>query len=163
MALEKMRVTANTTLGQIRDWLRLNLSNRVASECPACHNTVDIRRNTMHSGVGRMLVALYNAHAGDSYIHLSSLLARERITSHDTQVAARWGLIEEERIIREDGGRAGYWRLTTLGEQFVLGRAKVQKYALTFGTKFLGTEGDEISIQDVLGKKFDLQELLRWT
>jgi hypothetical protein len=73
-----------------------------------------------------------------------------------------WGLIEEEPVRRDDGGRAGWWQITDRGEQFVRGTLKVPKYALIFDGRLLRLDetGGYVTITDALGKKFDWTELM---
>ena len=49
-----------------------------------------------------------------------------------------WGLIEEEALQREDGGRAGWWRVTAYGERFLKGLIRVPKYARVFDEPVAG-------------------------
>lgn len=71
-----------------------------------------------------------------------------------------WGLIEEEPIVRPDGGRAGWWRITPFGQQFVLGNSTVPKYARLYDGRCLGLEGVPVTIRDCLGTKFNYADLM---
>ena len=72
----------------------------------------------------RSVIALYRQRRLD-WSHLPSVVKR-RIPDVAHQggymtLAGHWDLIEEERALRDDGGRAGVWRVTGTGERF-LGR-----------------------------------------
>jgi hypothetical protein len=71
-----------------------------------------------------------------------------------------WGLIEEELSYRPDGGRAGYWKVTGLGEAWINHEVTVPKYAHILFNELVFVGGDPITIDDALGKKFDLRELM---
>lgn len=70
------------------------------------------------------------------------------------------GLIEEERVNRPDGGRAGYWRVTPLGERFVKQGVALPTYALIYDGRVLGLEGPPLYIHQTLSKKFNYNELM---
>ena len=71
-----------------------------------------------------------------------------------------WGLLEEELELRPDGGRAGWWRVTELGEWFVLKEATVPRYARIYDNRCLSLVGDQVSITDALGTKFNYDDLM---
>ena len=59
------------------------------------------------------------------------------------------------------GGRAGWWRLTEQGSAFVQGLMKVQKYAKIYDSRLLKLDGELVTIRDVLGSRFNYDELMR--
>ena len=71
-----------------------------------------------------------------------------------------WGLLEEERGVRPDGGRAGYWRVTLRGEDWLHGKVEVPKYARVYDGRMLSLTGPSWSVFEALGKKFDYRELM---
>jgi hypothetical protein len=71
-----------------------------------------------------------------------------------------WGLIEEERVKREDGGRAGFWRVTERGEGFLKRRVMVQKYARIYDGRLLNLTGVMVTADDALGETFKLDDLM---
>ncbi len=140
-----------------RDYLRKEAQNGEFLTCPCCESKVKIYRRKMNSGMARALIALYKAAGTSDFAHLPSLHS-----CHESAQLRWWGLIEEEDVIRPDGGRAGYWRVTELGRRWILG---IEKIPLSgppvYKKKILGsTSGELVTIQQRLGKKFDLQELL---
>jgi hypothetical protein len=73
-----------------------------------------------------------------------------------------WGLMEEERSLRTDtGGRAGYWRLTPFGVEWVRGREKVPKHAWIYNNHTIGLDGPMVTVWDVLPEGFNYDELMR--
>jgi hypothetical protein len=72
-----------------------------------------------------------------------------------------WDLVEEHPDQREDGGHSGWWRVTGLGERFIKEQVEVPKYAVIFDSKLLRLDGSTtVGIREVLGTKFDLEELM---
>lgn len=76
-------------------------------------------------------------------------------------LGVHWGLMEEERVLRPDGGRAGFWRLTPLGRLFVREEAKVPMYAYLYNNICLGLDGPMVTVRDVLATRFNYVELMR--
>jgi hypothetical protein len=72
-----------------------------------------------------------------------------------------WGLIQELTETRPDGGRAGWWRVTQLGADWIDERATVPRYVDLFDARLVrGPYGPATGIRYSLGKKFDLEELM---
>lgn len=148
------------TLREGREWLRLYMPNGGA-HCPCCGQRAQIYRRRINAGIARVLICMYRYEGivgdEDRFIHTPSL----PVTSHESAQAQWWRLIEEKDAERDDGGRAGWWRLTESGRLYVQGKKLIPKYARVFDGRLLGFDVDEmVDIQDALGKKFDLQELL---
>jgi len=73
---------------------------------------------------------------------------------------AYWGLVEESLTPRDDGGRAGWWRVTTKGQLFVSGQITVPSHARVYNGNALNLIGTAVSIKDALGSKFNYNELM---
>lgn len=104
------------------------------------------------------LLRMYREH-GHEYAHVASL---EHVSTSGGEFAglARWELVEELQEKRPDGGRAGWWRITDLGEQFVLDQLRVPKYVHIYANRVLGHSGDLVGIRDALGHRFNYTELM---
>lgn len=132
-------------------------------ECPCCRQHVKVYRRPLSSVAARALVALWRVHRTE-FGHLPTVV-REHLADVAgqggyTSLAQHWRLIEEEVRVRPDGGRAGYWRVTPAGVDWVLARAAVPKYARLYDGRCLGLEGPAVTVGDVLGERFDLAGLL---
>lgn len=150
-----MKFSPFTTLQQVQNWLRQHADTGV--DCPACTQRVQVYRRKVTSGMARALIDIYRAGALD-WIHVPSILTGQRA---DEGKLAYWGLIEEEKIKRPDGGRAGYWRVTPRGELFLRGQLSIPKYARVYNGRVLGFDSTEmVTIKDALGTKFDYTELM---
>jgi hypothetical protein len=144
------------TLGEARELLREKVEE--GHRCPLCTQFAKVYRRKITASMGYMLIRIYRAGGDANFVYLPSL--RDGNGAMDTTMTQYWGLIEEERARREDGGRAGWWRLTELGARFVCGQASVPKYARVYDGRRLGCAGESVTIHDALGEKFDYAELM---
>lgn len=145
----------SATLAQARTWL-LGRADEGA-DCPLCHQRVQVYRRKITTGMARALIDMYRA-GGKGWVHMPTVLTGQRA---DEAKLAYWQLIEEEKVRRPDGGRAGYWRVTDLGELFLRGKCTLPKYARVYNGKPLSLDPtDQVTIQDALGTKFNYSELM---
>ncbi len=149
-----MRFSPSATLAQMRAWVKLRAAD--GDVCPVCDQHFKIYRRKINASMARSLIRMYRV-GGTDYIHLPTTVGSR---SREEGKLRYWGLVEEERVLRPDGGRAGYWRVTELGAQFVEGKVTVPQYAEIYQTECLGLTGDQVSIQDALGDPFVYSELM---
>lgn len=149
------KVTLLTSLRDAKAWLKARL--REGAACPLCDQHAQMYRRKITSTMAQAMIQLWRA-AGTDWAHLPTVVGAKRA---DEAKLVYWGLLEEERAIkRDDGGRAGWWRLTDDGALFVHGQLHVSKYALVYNGRCFGFEGEQVSIEDCLGARFRLDELL---
>ena len=156
-----MRVPPTTPHHAVRSalWNLVKIKPGTAEDCPTCGQTVCVRRRPLNAGQARSMVRLYqlDPEGTGQFFHLPT-----QVGSRDREEGKlrHWGLLEEEHVVRPDGGRAGYWRLTTKGRRFVRGAIRVPRHALIYNRRCLGLDDTEhVDIHDVLGHPFDLREL----
>lgn len=145
------------TLAEARDLLRKFA--RDGHRCPCCSQLAKVYRRKINSGMARALVRMYRA-AGLDWLHKPTVLKGFGAAARDESLLRYWSLIVEEIEERPDGGRSGWWRVTVAGEAFLRREVAVLKYALVYDGRLLKLEGPEVRIQECLGSKFDLGELL---
>ena len=141
------------TLGEAREKLR-----KMAEEgttCPLCTQNVKVWRRKIHASMAVLLIRMWRAAQGD-WVYLPDLPQKSR----DGAGLAYWGLIVEATEKREDGGRAGWWKITPPGVNWVLARATVPKYARVYDGRMLNLLGEPVTIQDALGTKFNYRDLM---
>lgn len=144
-----------TSVEDAQDWLRANLDE--GARCPVCTQFARVYRRKITSPMARGLIKQFRL-VGEEYAHSATLVASE---THEFSQLAWWGLIEEMPERREDGGRAGWWRITPRGRWFVLNSGSLPKYACIYDGRVLRLDEDEeASIVDALGTKFDYRELM---
>lgn len=151
-----MNPSDDMSLGEARDWLRERIDN--GQRCPCCQQFAKVYRRKIHTAMARSLIVIYRSTQPWEWCHLPTVLG---INGGDTAKATYWGLLEEEAIIRSDGGRAGWWRLTIKGRQYVEDRVRVPKYARIYDGRCLSLVGDPVGVRDALGDGFDLADLMR--
>ena len=124
--------------------------------CPACGQYAKIYPRTIHKNMARGLLDYYRFDRRNpgEFMHVSECC------NHESSQLIWWDLLEEELILRPDGGRAGYWRVTPLGRRFVMGFVTVPRNAMVYNETVLRYEGVQWSIHDALGYYFDLNGLL---
>lgn len=128
-------------------------------ECPCCTQFAKVYQRKIHASMAAGLVKLYRRSAEQfTFWGIAEFLAHRELA--DFAKLAYWGLVEEEAVSREDGGRAGCWRVTDKGQRFVLGHQTVPKYARIYNGRCLGWRGDPVTIRDALGDKFNYDELM---
>jgi hypothetical protein len=149
----------NVTLGAARRWLLARVD--CGAQCPCCTQFAKVYRRKINSSQGRALVVQYRRY-GQEWAHLPDLRMLQGAQHSNEEPKLRyWGLLEEEPDRREDGGRAGWWRVTDLGVQFALGHARVPKYARIYDGRVLGLDRTEmVTIRDALGDRFNYDELM---
>lgn len=143
------------TLGEARAILRELVDD--GHPCPCCSQFAKVYRRKIHAGIARGLIAAYR-HAGREWFHGPTVI--QAGDSGEVSRLRYWGLVEEATERRDDGGRAGWWRVTDRGEAWVRGRATVPKYARIYDGRCLGLTGDPVTIRDALGSRFDYDELM---
>lgn len=142
------------TLDEAREWLRDRVNDGVA--CPCCTQFAKVYVRAVTSTSAWSLIRLYRA-AGLDFAHWPSVIGRKQA---DEAKLVYWGLVEEKLKTRDDGGRAGWWRVTAHGERWIWGDITIPKYARIYDGRCLGLHGDQVTINDALGEKFRLDELM---
>lgn len=145
-----------TTIAEAREWLEDRLDE--GAECPCCTQNVKVYRRKITSPMARGLLKQYRE-VGRRPAHSASLVRDE---THEFSQLAWWGLIAEEPGTRDDGGRAGWWSITALGESFALDLVRLPKYVRIYDGRVLETEddGETVDIHDALSERFNYGDLM---
>lgn len=156
-AEELPEFTDETPFGEVRAWLRMQVMAKGAT-CPCCQQFAKRYRRQIYGAMAAGLIVAHQANGRD-WFHLRTATG---YAGGDHSKLRYWGLIEEEPGMRPDGGRAGWWRVTPLGVSFVRGRVTVPKYALIYDNRLqrLDSSHGEVGIRDVLGTRFNYDELM---
>jgi hypothetical protein len=145
------------TMGEARAWLLERVEH--GHKCPLCTQFTKIYRRKVNAAMARALILMWRE--GDLgrrlYVHVPSI---DPTRGGDVAKMAFWGLIEEERAVRADGGRAGFWRVTRRGEDWIQGKVTIPKYARVYDNRLLSISGPATSINDALGDFFRLDDLM---
>lgn len=141
-------------LEDAQDWLR----NRVddGARCPCCNQFAKIyKRKLTESQVGTLRRLLDRQRQIGGWVHLPDV----HQPSRDFATTAYFGLSEQSAEERPDGGKSGYWMVTSDGINFLRGRYPVHKYARIYDGRCLGYEGDQVTVDDI-APQFRLDELM---
>jgi hypothetical protein len=145
-------------LGEAREQLRQLVGD--GHHCPCCTQLVKLYKRKINSTQARALILMFRE-CGRGWGHLPSLRTHlAPYHSNEEPKLRYWGLLEEEKAVRPDGGRSGWWRVTEAGEAWITGEITVRKYARVFDGRCRGLAGPEITIHDALSTKFDYKELM---
>jgi hypothetical protein len=145
------------TLAEARAALRLRLDK--GTVCPCCDQHAKRYRRKVNHGMVKSLIEIYRhgKFSNLEWVYIPAL----RLRSSEEGKLAYWGLLEESNAVREDGGHAGWWRVTSRGENFIVNRLRIPKYAIIYNQVCLGLDDTKmVTIKDCVGVKFDLNELM---
>lgn len=143
-----------TSLAEAQGWLRERVDDGAA--CPCCTQYAKVYRRKINAGQAQPLIRMWRL-CGTQWCHIPTELASR---GHEESKLAYWGILEEELKLRDDGGRAGWWRITELGRRFVLDEVRLPKYARIYDGRCLGLAGEPQGIRDALGVKFNYSDLM---
>lgn len=149
-------LTPQTPLIEARDWLRDRIDEGVP--CPCCEQMAKVYRRKMSGGAVRALVLMSRRHGSD-WFHGPSQ-GYVAALGGDWARLAMWRLIEEEPARHDGGGRAGWWSVTGLGHGFIHQGWTVPKYVRIYNGRALGFSTKRVSIEEALGQKFRLDDLM---
>lgn len=131
------------------------------TRCPCCDGMAKVYACRINAAAARALVLLYRATLPGEYAHFLDLMKERQVYTGHYAELARWDLIERKPGGLEDGNpSSGFYRVTELGRRFVEGEAEVPEVALTYNDQLLRLEGEPVGIRDVLGRRFNYDELM---
>lgn len=145
-------VGVERTLGDVRAQLRGDLAEGEFAFCLCCGSQNKVYSRGLNSTMVRTLAELAKVMPNP----LSSATITKRTGQSgggDTAKLAYWGLIE--------AWPDHCWSLTAKGYQFLKGHIRLPHKALVYHDKLIGFDTSvEITVQDVVGKRFDIEEIL---
>lgn len=153
-------------IGTATQILRTNTMDQAKDKgclCPVCKQFVKIYSRSISGITAAGLIYAYGLHGNWEYFHVSEIAKRFTLTSTGDFAKLRyWGLIEEKPHKQGDDGKrtSGMWMITDKGSGFVKGQIPVVKYAMLYNGDLQGFEGCSVFISQILGDKFDYNELM---
>lgn len=151
------------TLGVAREKLRRFVHEPHGHICPLCTQHAQVYRWTFYSTAAAALLLFVRLGATERPVHSRELKAQGHQGQGDVSRLRLWGLAEEEKVRRPDGGRAGYWQITEKGEAFARGSVMIPRHCFVYDGRALGFSEERVSIHESLGTKFDYRELMEGT
>jgi len=125
--------------------------------CKCCDRFIKIYNRPMNSSQAVSLCKAVRYIAPDEWFHVSMF---DYPKGADFPKLRFWGLIEPSAELKADGNKAGFYRVTPKGRQFVLEGLKVPKKISTFRNELLGFSEKQTDIYQALGKHFNYAELM---
>lgn len=150
-----MSLGDHVPLGQARDWLRARLDK--GDHCPLCGQYAKKYNRHINAGMARSLILMWRAGGTDTFVYVPDVCGGKH---REEGKLAYWGLVEELPEKREDGGRAGWWRVTESGERFVRGTLALPYTAVVYDKRVLAYKDRLVTIRDCLKQRFDYFELM---
>ena len=145
---------AEMTLEEAKAWLRARIDE--GARCPCCEQFAKVYERPLYGTQARDLILFYRAHGRDW--GNAKMLGR---SSADFCKLRFWGLVEPMEGEREDGSkRVGIWRVTERGEKFIQRHVRVHRKVRLYDNRLLNRKGDQVGIDECLGKKFSYAELM---
>ena len=128
--------------------------------CPCCDRWGKIYKRPLNSAMARSLIWLTQApDRGDGWTHVPSTAPTWMLRSQQLATLHLWGLVvgfdSETKL-----ASSGLWKPTPLGVAFAENRVRVQRYVYVYNNEVRGFDGDEISIIDALGEKYNYQNIM---
>lgn len=152
------------TIAEAKEHLKENWEKGV--DCPACGQHVQLYRYPLFATSAYALIELYKLTINnypEEYFHVNKFAEAKagKIRSPHFAELRFWGLVQAMDKKTKEKNSSGYWAITEKGKRFVERSLKVPKYIKIYNNKFVGHEGDEISITDALGNKFNYADLIQ--
>ncbi len=153
------------TLEEAQDFLISHFEE--GAVCPCCGQLVKLYKRKLDSFMAYALILIYRYFRQsdvEPWLHVPSYLIAQGASDRECAKLRYWGLIEEMANTRPDGGRAGLYRISQRGIDFVEGRCSVPKYIYLYNQMLIdrGDEADSArtTIHEALAERFDYQELM---
>jgi hypothetical protein len=156
----------NTSLDEARRWVDENAPDGVI--CPCCKQVAKIYKRKLNRAMAYSLICIYRLRdeAGEcGWIDVPRLLAKYGLVSvlrsREYQKLCYWGLLEAVGEKREDGGKAGKYRLTNQGLLFVANKLALPRYVSLYNGAVIDVDATEkVTIREALGDRFNYEELM---
>lgn len=167
MIVQARIIDANiTSLAAARQWVLDN--RREGAVCPCCDQLAKVYKRKLNQCMVYALLLIYRAQQRNAdWIHAPSYLHKNAkrgptVRGGDFAKLVHWGLIETKpESDRGDGSkRAGYYKITSKGRDFVDGKIRLPKHVFLYASAFLGFSDESTSFRDAFGEKFNYDELM---
>jgi hypothetical protein len=133
------------------------------AECPCCRQRAQAYCRKLNSGMAASMVWLYQSYARMGYWGWvdTGKAPKYILRSREWGKLAHWNLAKAKPNNDKAKKASGLWKPTPYGMSFARGLGRVPSHVHLYDNKVLGFSGDEISVVEALGSKFDYEELMR--
>lgn len=146
-----------TTVDQARGQLLDALLSGRTTTCPCCSRRVSRYRRRIHGEMGRFLCLLVRSFLdGTEWTHIEKIQPK----NGNYAMLRLWDLATPSSKRNAGRNAHGLWRPTMSGVLFAQGHTHVEKYLFLWNGQVVGRSEDVVTIREVLGTKFNYQELM---
>lgn len=130
-------------------------------DCPVCGQFVKVYLRTITSTMAHQMIHAWRVFGVGQWFHLSHVVMGGT-GAGDFAKLEYWGLVEHQHHeAGKDGKRmGGMWRITERGAEFIQGNVTVRSHVAVYNGKALDFKGDQITVRDALGSRFDYKALM---
>jgi len=158
------------SVATLRAWLQAKLHAGDKMNCPVCDRYTQMYNRKITSSMAFILIKLcrhFESNPTANWLHVANFLSslpmlaemRASVSHSDWTKLRFWNMIEE--MPGTNGKpRAGYWRPTQVGYDFVDASIDVPHHAYVINNSVVGWSTERTDILYALGDKFDYRELI---
>jgi hypothetical protein len=148
------------TLDDAVEFVQAHLDDGV--ECPCCKGFVRRYKRKFNATMSRSLIWLVRAWEtnGNNWVDVPKTAPRWLVRSNQLPTVRWWGMVERPPSGDSAQKHSGLWRPTQKGVDFAHGLIKVPERAVTFHGVVEDLVGQDVSVKETLGTKFDYGELM---
>jgi hypothetical protein len=150
---------------------QVQVGRKIGTRCPCCKRYVREYERRISGSMVWALALVYdwyrkNDTTMQTFIKVDEYLRDIKgiplsVMRGDFTKLPHWGLVERQKAIRKVGSdRAGYYRITNKGVQFLLGALAVPEFIVILDAKKIRESLNMVKIDACLTKKFNYQELM---
>lgn len=125
-------------------------------DCPCCDRWAKVYKRPISDSMAKGLVAAYKTFGAMKYGSLQEVRKQNDLHIREEAKLRFWDLLEGR-----GKGKDAEWRVTELGEQWILKKATVPKYAWIFDNELIGLSGPDTTIDDAMQEYFDYDALMK--
>lgn len=131
--------------------------------CPCCDRWGKIYGRNINKTMAAAVVWLFQQEGDENgWVHLPTKAPLWLMRSKQLPSMRWWGLIERKAKDPKDASArfSGFWRLTELGKQWVVGHASVPRMAWTYDGEVERLDGDPVTVSQCFDSYFDYSEVV---
>ena len=147
-------------LQALRNEWRLKIEGD-GGHCPCCDRWGKIYRRGLNSAMARALIWLVKQpDRGDGWVHVPDNAPPWLLRSNQLCTLHLWGLITSFSAADTKLASSGLWQATAKGLAFAQNTHRVPKYAYVYNNTVFDFDGEDVSIIDCLGDKYNYHSLM---
>jgi len=139
----------------------LKVLQGAGGDCPCCDRHGKYNGFTITQKNAQALLWIYkNAANEDRWVNTAKNAPREFMRAKTFTNMRYWGLIEAHPNDRKDVKGSGYWRITSKGIDYILGKMRLPKKAFIYNRKLVGFGEQQVYFKECFKEQFNLEEVM---